>query len=212
MRRLIVLVAVLLVAAAPVRAAGLSYTLLGSDRQSPVEQESPDFFFNENNTYYCTHNADGTLHPDTCVHNPTPCIWDVDDYSSDIGSGDVPASSSITDTKCIIADGFNNYGGDDKHIQFYVSAKTASLTVTVSDSVGGLWIAVPVAGSRGTYTYVICTREHYPGPYPMVPDSNGGTGQRIDYTATITTGTHAANNITAEFQVYGIVGLLSIPC
>jgi hypothetical protein len=191
-----------------------------------VEQESPDWRYPNNgyNLWQCTH--DGTFeeyqagtgieHPDNCVHNPTPCLWDVDDLDYDSGWGFLKAGATATGSKCVIADDGNGrpggWGGDRKTVEAHVYAPVSSLTVRLTDSRGHLWTAVPVAQGKNLYRYSICETEDEPGPFEIIPDSNGGTGLRIDYTLSVTAGSRNVRDVVVHFQSFGWLTYFTSAC
>lgn len=162
-------------------------------RQYPVEQESPDFFF-----------GPGT-HPETWVGNPTPCDWDLDDASDQVFSATLAKTSTVSASRCVMADGYDNYGGDAHRIEVYVVSTKNDLTVTLTNDQGQSWH--PIVGSDGGhgYKWLVCARDHtwdgHPiSDYPVVPSSNGGTGFAVTYALTITGGSHDARNTFAYLQ------------
>jgi hypothetical protein len=155
-------------------------------RDQPVEQQSPDFFF-----------GPGT-HPETWVNNPTPCSWDVDDHESLVGTGNVAAS--VSGSLCVVSDGLYSFAHYEV-AQVSVHAATDNLTVTLSNDFGQSWV-IPALGSGHSFTYVLCIAQIRPGPYPTIPDSNGGYGFIVTYTLTIAT-TKAAHGVYAILQTEG---------
>jgi len=188
--------------------------------QDPVEQLSPDWDYASNvyNMWRCTHDgteqdmADGTgtEHADSCVHNPTRCVWDDDDHDLSAGSGYLATGATTRATICSIADGADNTGGDDKTAEAWVYSPQRTLAVTMTDTRGHSWTAVPIANKNG-WDYLICIREQEPGPFPLIDGSNGGTGIRIDYTLTVTA-SRKTNGIAAYLQTWGFVRDLLTPC
>jgi len=195
------------VIAAPPRA--LAFAVDHLQIQDIVEQQSPDYFLNDQNPFYCTHDLDGTPHPDTCVHNPTDCGWGPDDSESRTGTGLVTAGSTISTTMCIVWDGSVS-SGVNKHIfKAFVNAPSLGLTVTLSDSHGNSWQANPVAMGNG-YRWTICHNDQTPGPYPTIPDSNGGYGVIVTYTFTVAGLSKNVRNVNAVAQTG--TGIWSIDC
>jgi hypothetical protein len=179
------------------------------DHQNPVEQESPNFFDNN-----CGGNpANPACDSTTWVNNPTNCSWDVDDTDTDMGTGDLAATTTVTATKCVIVDGYFLDGqGIPKggYVEASINANSASLTVTLASSTGQVWTALPLQ-QHGGYVYTICHRESG-GPYEAIGGSNGGTGRRVDFTLSLSTDNHAARGLFAVFQTYGTRGAFGIAC
>lgn len=182
--------------------------------QDPVENQSPEWDYASNgyNMWQCTHDGTfeeylaggGTTHADNCVHNPTRCIWDADDYYAKEGYGYLAAGATVTATLCIIADQHvdgGGYSGEDKTADVWVYSPAKTLTVRMTDSTGQTWLASPVPNGSG-WDYIICYRRDEPGPFPEIPNSNGGHGLQFDYTLSITA-TKKTNAVVARFQVWG---------
>jgi hypothetical protein len=181
----------------------LAIAHVAGDIQGVVEQESPDWRYASNvyNAWRCTHDEDGTEHPDTCVHNPTPCTWDADDHDLSSGFGSLERGASASASICSIADGYDNSGGDDKGVDVWLWSPQRTLTVALTDNLGHAWTAVPTVERNG-WRYAICYREREVGPFPELAGTNGGTGIRIDYTLTVSAA-RKTNGIGAYFQTWG---------
>ena len=156
-------------------------------RQYPVEQESPD-----------------KTHPETWVGNPTACDWDVDDASDQVYSGTLPRGSTVSASRCVMADGYDNTGGDEHRVEAYVVSTKPDLTVTLANDQGLSWHPLPTPDGHG-YQWLVCTRDltwlgRPISDYPVVPDSNGGTGFGVSYALTVTGGAHDARNTWALLQ------------
>ncbi|HSX23496.1 MAG TPA: hypothetical protein VLE74_00115 [Candidatus Saccharimonadales bacterium] len=188
----------------------LSFSRFGGDIQYPVEQESPNFFF-----------CGGSQGPIKCafdqstwVRNPTSCVWDVDDYIDRSGTGNVAGGTTATDTTCLIADSYTNYGGDRKTIEVNISSSSSNLQVSLVNSNGVKWAATPVAQKRG-YLYALCIKDPTAGSmtFPVLANSNGGTGQRVDYTLSIYNPNKTTRSVNAGEQLTGAgPGLYSFTC
>jgi hypothetical protein len=176
-------------------------------RQEPVEQQSPNYF---TNNPCCPQNWD----PSLWVSNPTLCAWDVDDtLLEDGGSGwTLDPAASVTTALCLISDGYDNFGGDNHVVLAQVQADTPGLSVTVGSDQGGQWVLSPVPiASRGSqqYAYTFCHIDTTGSPnppnwYPVVADSNGGTGLPVIYSLAVTNpGSHTARGTWASFSLPG---------
>lgn len=150
-----------------------------------VEQQSPDYFFNGQNSYYCTHNQDGSAKGDTCVHNvPQQCPWSADDRWIN-GTYGVLNSGTTAFTDCAIAD--NTCCGDTptptgiagRHLLgLLVTADTPLLIVTVNYQPQNVtWTFTPQL-VNGRYEYRGCVVGPTPDGNQLQPiaDSNGGWG------------------------------------
>jgi hypothetical protein len=190
-----------------------------------VEQESPHWAYPDNgyNQWHCTHDGTfeeyqtgaGTEHPDNCVHDPTGCTWDVDALDYDTGHGYLRAGSTATGSKCVIADDGNGkpggWAGDRKTVEAHVYAPVPTLTVRLADNRGHSQTAEPVSAGNG-YRYAVCLTEDEPGPFDPIPDSNGGTGLRIDYTLSVTAGARNVRDIAVHFQSFGWLPYFTSQC
>jgi hypothetical protein len=178
----------------------------------PVEQESPNFF-------YCGGSL-GPLwcdfDPSTWVTNPTGCAWDVDDILVRRGYGDLASGDTASDSICLIADSHINFGGDPHIIDVWLVAPMDSLEVTVTNTAGVTWVLTPVE-RKHDYLYGACfydTVAQRDQTYPVVPDSNGGTGTRVDYRLTVTNPGRTVRSVTAYEEVRGTTppGSSAVPC
>lgn len=122
------------------------------------------------------------------VRNPTvgvgvqSCGWDRDDNQDNVGRGDLPAGT-VTGSVCVISDGTDFLGHMD-HVDAYVRSGR-QLLVSLTDSLGNSW-PLTVDHVQGGWSYRACLPDTVPGPFPLIPDSNGGVGRRVDYLLAIT--------------------------
>lgn len=143
--------------------------------------------------------------PATWVNNPTgsllngPCAWDVDDNFDFDGFGYVDAGTTRSGVRCVVADAYNNWGGDDHMLFATVNAPANTLTVTLSNDQGVSLPMAPVVNGSG-YRYYVCHVDHTPGPYPTIAGSNGGTGTVVTYTLSVTAGAHAVRSVSASLD------------
>jgi len=221
MKKIFAGLALALLVVSPVMAAPSPLTIERSytSHATFVEQESPDWIYPDNgyNMWQCLNDGTyeeylaggGTPHADNCVHNPTPCLWDVDDLDYDVGWGYLKAGTTATGTKCVITDDGNGkaggWGGDQKTVEARVYAPVSTLTVTLTDTLGHSWTATPVRQGN-EYRYAICETETVAGPF------NGGTGLRVDYTLSITAGSRNVRDIVVHFQQYGWLPYFTSDC
>lgn len=172
----------------------LTFTRNSVDHQQPVEQQSANFFYNN-----CGGNPNNpACDPSTWVYNPTNCDWDLDDHESWVATGDIPANTTVSANSCQVSDGLISYGHWES-FQASVSTNIPNLLVKVTNDFGDSWTLTPVSIGKGQYNYVLCGYQNRPGPYPTIPDSNGGYGFIVTYTLSITT-TKAAQNVYAVYQ------------
>lgn len=186
MKRVAIAVALCAMVAIPAQAA--TFTSQWDVRQYPVEQESPD-----------------RTRPETWIVNPTACDWDVDDASDQVYTHTLPKGALVMASRCVMADGYDNVGGDAHRVEVYVVSTKNDLTVILTNDQGQSWH--PVAGPDGGhgYRWLVCARDHtWEGrpiaDYPVVPNSNGGTGFAVTYTLAVTGGAHDARNTWAMLQ------------
>lgn len=194
MRRSVLSAALLIFAlAVPVVAAEWVATT-NAGLNDPVEQQSPDWNYASNayNLWRCTHAEDGTPHPDNCVHNPTPCTWDTDDYLLRSATGDIASGQTVTVSACFIADGHPD------NISAGVLGK-AGLSV----SVNGTPVASAPDGRLRRWQY--CAVDQSPGPYPSIEGSNGGVGLVVPVALSITnTTTKAIRDVGAGVHLWEV--------
>ena len=181
---------------------------MGGGLQQPVEQQSPNFFYICHNEKSAPYPCD----PSLWVTNPTTCDWDVDDSSDQTGQGDlVPGGSAATD-RCVISDGFIHYTGDKHQITAWVIAKSPNLVVTLTSDYGTFKTAVPVQREDRWYNYIICHVDKTPGPYPIIPDSNGGIGVPATYTMSVMNPTNRTIRDVWASMLTGFWGAWGRPC
>jgi hypothetical protein len=160
-------------------------------RAGVVEQESPNYL-----TYGCF--RDPTIpgcDPSTWIYNVTDCDWDVDDYTQIIGQDVISGGTSVSTSTCVMADGFDNFSGDNHYVELTVDA-AKPLGLTFTSSRGLSWNPVPQAIQNGV-EYHLCLQDTSPSPYPVVEGSNGGTGFGVVYALTLTAGRAAARSVFA---------------
>ena len=198
----IILGAVLFVLlAAPAHASGPQPLTIYRDwtqHQDPVEQESPNFFDNN-----CGFNpANPACDPSTWVTNPTDCTWDVDDSTADMGFGYL--TGTVTDSLCVVADEYDNFGGDDKRIEARVYAPANTLTVTFQGQ-----SVIPVVSGSG-FEWLACVHEHETvfGPIPV---SNGGTGRILTFDLMVSAA-RKTNGVAVRFQTWGNYPYVATHC
>lgn len=174
----------------------LEFRYMGGQVNDPVEQQSPNFF-------RCKHEP--PLEPcdsRTWVVNPlggVPCAWDVDDHFIHQGYGYVEAGGRVRGSMCVVADQYDNFGGDDHMLFASVYAPEDSLTVTLTNDRGVARPLEPVPDGNG-YRWYVCHVDHTPGPYPEIPDSNGGTGLPVTYTLDVVAGSRTVRSIYATLE------------
>ena len=179
-------------AAAPGSGGDLSLLKSGTIDQ-PVEQESPDYFFGPR------------THPETWVTNPTGCDWDVDDWTAEQGTGDLAGGASVSTTICLVADQYDNFGGDNHAIAVGVSSTSPDLIVTATNDFGRDERAGVEPDGHG-YRYQICTSDSTAGPYPSIADSNGGTGLVVTWTVTVANPTRHVEHSVGVVAQTGFTG------
>jgi hypothetical protein len=195
---LLILLALLMLVPASAQAAGpLVFLRTNLQGSAWIEQQSIPPFPN------CTDT--------TCVHYPYPpepplsCNWDVDDWSRFEAYGTQPKGATSSVSTCVVADGYENYGGDNHRISVKVYAATPGMTVTLTNSQGLSWSMIPVYDSSlHLYLWTMCIfdRTGYPNPidwYPVIAGSNGGTGIPVTYTLTLTAGDRDVRKVAAIF-------------
>jgi hypothetical protein len=142
------------------------------------------------------------------VTNPTVCVWTVDQQFSDVALGRLSAGTSGSDHLCLISDGVLNYSGEPHWVEVSIFANSPDLTVTLSDSAGQAWTARPSPGASKTWTYALCEPGALLSSYPIIPNSNGGTGVQVDYTVTVANPTaHTTITVVGGGWVIGGTGL-----
>jgi hypothetical protein len=197
-------VVALLAAAAlllPTPATAVNRTLMLSrdgqnqQRQQPVEQQSPGF---------------PTSDPTTWVTNPLDCDWDVDDETTWFGQGTVEAGTPSVTTTCVVADGADNVSMDSHAVQAHVLSASNNLTVTLTNSQGVSWTAVPTVSKTGAEWKFCVIDPTRAGVYPVIPGSNGGTGIQVFYTLTIAATNRTARSVTAAYQTGGMTPAYNI--
>lgn len=151
----------------------------GGDIQYPVEQQSPGFFYQQD---WSTQGE--------WVKNPTaqaanPCAWDVDDQIYYSASGKLAPGASVSGTLCVVADQYDNFGGDDHLFMVKASNSTPDVTISLSSDQGFSTTLTPTKVGK-SYEWKMCKVDHTPGPYAAVEGSNGGTGTFVKYTVTVT--------------------------
>lgn len=154
--------------------------------QHPVEQQSPDFFFGDK------------TNPSSWVGNPTryaanPCLWDVDDHIAFTGFGKLAPGVSVKGTLCVVADQYDNFGGDDHMLLVKATNASPDVTVSLSNDQGFSTTLTPVKVGR-SYEWKTCKVDHTPGPYATIDGSNGGTGTFVRYTVTVTNTSRQTRN------------------
>lgn len=158
---------------------------------SIVEQQSPDYFYNGQSSYYCTHYEDGTEHPDTCVHNPTTCVWSEDDELVN-GSYGVLKQGTTSFTDCMIADNTQIMPPTSitgTHVLgLSVVAATPDLIVQVTYQPQNVTFTFTPQLVNGSYEYRGCIVGPIPDGDQLQPiaGSNGGWGVQESIT-TLTT-------------------------
>lgn len=190
-----------------------TFSMQSLSQQDPVEQESPNYFFcgGSQGPVNCA------FDPSTWVTNPTPnCAWDVDDSMVRQGSGVLGANTTATDSICLVADSYTNYGGDPHIVEMWVNSASPNLRVTVSNSEGVTWTATPTK-SQKTYTYGVCVYDPTADStrsFPTFPGSNGGTGVQVDYRLSVTNpGKTTVRDAVAYEQIRGTTpGSHAISC
>lgn len=189
----------------------ITFSRVGGSVNDPVEQESPDWQYASNayNIWRCTHygteqdmlDGTGTDHPDNCVHNKTGCIWDVDDGVEAVGGATLVTGQALQGSECVITDSYDNFGGDNKLTIFSASAPNKSITVIASDSSGRSWTLQPIA-NKNSFRWYLCIGEPPNQVYGPIENSNGGTGNKVIYTLTITA-LKKIQNVSAGITVWG---------
>ena len=159
--------------------------------QQPVEQESPDFC--DPTTNQCSGARCTISGTDTCVYNPTNCGWDSDDSEQWQGFGTVVKNESHSLSWCVIADGYDGAGGDQHRIQARIFSQTPDVTISFTNDYGVSYPQpVPILSGKN-FIWLYCERDITDqgkpiSYYPVIPNSNGGTGEIVNYTLNVTTG------------------------
>jgi hypothetical protein len=128
-----------------------------------------------------------------------PCAWDVDDHFRHEGYGYLAAGTRVQGSLCVVADEYDNFGGDDHMLFASVYAPEDSLTVTLTNDRGVARPLEPVPDGNG-YRWYVCHVDHTPDPYPEIPDSNGGTGLPVTYTLDLAAGSRTVRSIYAILE------------
>lgn len=132
------------------------------------------------------------------VINTTGCAWNDQDDIADRGTGDINANTPATHSLCIIAD-FD----DTSRISGSIYPKAAlyefwtsrpDTEITLSNDAGDSWPTPVPVKDGGDYRYQLCVLDPVAdrhnsdlSSYSEIPGTNGGRGQRVNYTLTIQT-------------------------
>jgi len=165
MRRILAGFALALLMVAPVVAAApqpMTWSLLFSTYDQPVEQQTPG----------------GALQPDQSlwVVNPGPCLWDPDDGLDGRFYGALGKGQSASHTECIILDHQN-------HLVGLSASNELAGSITVSSPIGptiGGWTAADDCILTPEYDHEVVAT------LPEIEGSNGGHGDRVTVTWTVT--------------------------
>ena len=158
------------------------------DTQQPVEQQTPG----------------GATQPDRSlwVTNPTGCAWDADDSrSAGFVDGVLAAGTSVSGTKCVIADDLGHA------VWFHVLSRSPDLIVTTSFAPQDIVLRASPVPSGRYFEYWTCSvgPEYDHGVIPSLPlidGSNGGHGLRTDLVVNITNPTsHAVRKLSAVVRL-----------
>jgi hypothetical protein len=162
-------------------------------------------------------NSTGTCNPSTDVYNPgvpgdplvfpptTPeCAWDSDDAISMYGSGDLAGNATSGITFCVIHDSFDHPEYSRHPTAVILDAPSAALSVQITND-GDPTLDVtapPPVAIKGGYEYHVCFTRRIGvvgQQFPVIPYSNGGTGQQVETTVQVTNPTgKTVHGITAR--------------
>jgi hypothetical protein len=140
----------------------MAWSQLQRQIQQPVEQQTPG----------------GATQPDRSlwVTNPTPCAWDPDDRIDGLFSGVIGKGETVSHTECVILDKANHLAG-----------------LKVGDGLAGsIRVSQPAGDTFAGSTFderCLLTPEYGDPEYLALPEidgSNGGHGDRVTVTWTIT--------------------------
>ncbi len=170
-------------------------------------------FFTENDfrQQYLDHQGtypDGD--PASWVRNTTSCVWNDQDSLFRVGSGYV--EGAVSDGMCLIADLDETSGANRPHsvyVNVYAAADT--LRVELSNDAGDSWTAGPSVAHGNLRLWRLCVRDPVADEansrdltiWPEVPGTNGGRGQRVEYTLTVTSLARRARDVTAHWEIAG---------
>lgn len=136
------------------------------------------------------------------------CAWGDQDTVLRAGGGYV--EGTFVDRLCIVADYDGSYGPANKlypkGIFVNVSAPRNTLVVSLDNDAGGHWNAGPSVAGGNRRLWRICTTDTVAdgrplSEWPEVPDSNGGRGQIVQYTLTVTSSTSRTRDVFSQFEV-----------
>ena len=138
----------------------------------------------------------------------------MDDETDNQGTGTVAAGSTVSATLCHVIDKDaipGGVAGDPSRIEVDVLAPKNGLTVVLSNSFGQSVPVQPAAVSGG-FEWKFCGHAYTPGPYPAIPNSNGGVGLQTDWTLSITAGSQSVRSVFAVLQEGGFLNPLWVIC
>jgi hypothetical protein len=195
---------------------------------APAASRTGNFRWNEFASNYLSP-LDGQGTKTEPVYNTTRCAWNDQDKVVNLGTGDL--SSSTANTICLIADYDDSARGNyPKHVTFQVYAASNTLDVTLANDFGNVWHSPPSVASGNKRLWELCIAdpiadtgnvdEINPLTYwPEVYGTNGGRGQIVNYTLTISSFQRTTRKVTAYFEIAqgGALGqryntLKSTPC
>lgn len=144
------------------------------------------------------------------VHNTTGCVWNDQDELTLLGTGNLTGTTS--QTVCLVADFDDSARGNyPKRVIVQVYAPSDSLDVTLSNDAGHTW-PITSRPSGNLRLWELCV----PDPvadlgnvdrlnpltfWPEIPGTNGGRGQIVNYTLTLTSNQRTTRKVAAYFEV-----------
>lgn len=136
-----------------------------------------------------------------CVHNPTGCLWDIDDtWTVSAVARKIEAGAVASKTTCAIWDTRVPFWG------LLVRAESPSLHATLHFKPHNVtWSLDPMQIGRGVWEYRGCLFGPYdPNFEPEIPGSNGGHGLQGSVTVTVA-------NPTGKFAQNPVVSFIGRP-
>lgn len=180
----------------------MSFALTGTtDTQYPVEQQSPGYFYDQD---WSTQDS-WVTNPYKYIPSPSPgyvqdiCLWDVDDQIHYSTSGKLAPGASALVTICVVADQYDNFGGDDHMLTVKASNTTPDIAISLTSDQGFSTALTPVKVGK-SYEWKTCKVDHTPGPYPTIENSNGGTGKLVKYTVKVTNTSRQTRSPYVRFE------------
>lgn len=152
------------------------------------------------------------------------CAWNDQDDMLRVGSGYVDPSAPSTDRLCLISDLTSAPGITNRPHSIYVNvyAPQNTLQVGLANDVGDRWTAGPPVPSGSGWLWRLCVRDPVAdragitstaglGFWPVIPDSNGGRGQRVEYSLTLASPGRRTRSVSASFEIAGTGSVAAAP-